>query len=87
MKGSCLCGAVSIVVKGLFEHLPEACHCQQCRKQTGGYLMGVNVRKRALSGNGDESVVWYQSSDEVKRGFCRNCGLTLFWMPELVGYE
>lgn len=47
----------------------------------------MNVRKSALSINGDESVAWYQSSDEVKRGFCRNCGSILLWVPELVGYE
>lgn len=47
----------------------------------------MDVRKSALSINGDESVAWYQSSDEVKRGFCRNCGSTLLWMPELVGYK
>jgi hypothetical protein len=49
--------------------------------------MDVNVRKSVLSVKGDESVARYQSSDELKRGFCRNCGSTLVWMPELVGYE
>ena len=86
-NGTCLCKAVSIAVEGDFEHLPEACHCQQCRKQTGGFLMGVNVRKSALSISGEADVGWYVSSKEVQRGFCRVCGSTLFWRPELGGYE
>lgn len=24
---------------------------------------------------------WYQSSEKVRRGFCRVCGSTLFWDP------
>ena len=86
-NGTCLCKAVSIAVEGDFEHLPEACHCQQCRKQTGGFLMGVNVRKSALSISGEADVGWYASSKEMQRGFCRVCGSTLFWRPELGGYE
>ena len=49
--------------------------------------MGVNICNSALMIRGEDNVAWYESSREVKRGFCRVCGSTLFWKPELNGYE
>jgi hypothetical protein len=86
-KGSCLCGSVRIEVQGDFERPPEACHCTQCRKQAGHFLAAVNVRREALVVRGSERVKWYQSSEKVRRGFCSNCGSTLFWDPTIAGYE
>jgi hypothetical protein len=87
MKGTCLCGAVSFEVEGELEHAPEACHCSQCRKQSGHVWAGVNVRRTALTLRGAEKVTWYQSSEKVKRGFCSVCGSSLFWNPNIEGYE
>ena len=87
LTGTCLCKAISIEVNGELEHPPEACHCQQCRKQSGGFLMGVNIRNSALMIRGEDIVTRHESSREVKRRFCRVCGSTLFWKPELKGYE
>ena len=85
--GSCLCGAVRLEIEGELERPPEACHCTQCRKQTGHFLAAVNVRRSALTIHGTEHVKWYQSSEKVQRGFCSNCGSTLFWNPTIDGYE
>ena len=87
LKGSCLCGDVTIQVEGDLEHKPEACHCTQCRKQSGSFLTAVNVRKTELTVGGSENVGWYQSSEKVERGFCSNCGSTLFWSPNMEDYE
>lgn len=87
IRGSCLCGAVQLEIDEPLEHAPEACHCSQCRKQTGSFLIAVNVRRTALRVRGDESVTWYRSSEQVQRGFCATCGSTLFWMPLMPGYE
>lgn len=87
IHGSCLCRAVRLEVQEPLEHAPEACHCTQCRKQTGSYLIAVNVRRSALKVLGEESVAWYRSSAMVERGFCRVCGSTLFWKPDMAGYE
>ena len=87
LKGRCLCGAVSLEIGGELEHAPEACHCSQCRKQSGHVLAAVNVRRSALTIHGEESVTWYQSSEQVQRGFCSVCGSTLFWNPTMEGYE
>jgi len=86
MRGSCLCGAVRLEIDAPLEHAPEACHCTQCRKQTGHHFVGVNVRRSALRVAGEDAVAWYRSSPEVERGFCRTCGSTLFWRPTREGY-
>lgn len=87
LKGSCLCGGVTIRVEGELEHQPEACHCVQCRKQSGNFLTAVNVRKSRLTITGEDNVGWYRSSGKVERGFCSMCGSVLFWAPDMEGYE
>jgi hypothetical protein len=87
MTGTCLCGAVAFEVDGALERAPEACHCTQCRKQSGHVLAGVNVRRTAITVRGAEKVTWYQSSEKVRRGFCSVCGSSLFWNPTIDGYE
>jgi hypothetical protein len=81
IRGSCLCGAVRLEIQEPLERSPEACHCSQCRKQSGSFLIAVSVRRTALHIEGNESVAWYKSSEKVQRGFCRVCGSTLFWKP------
>ena len=80
LKGSCLCGQVSFAVDAALAP-PDACHCVQCRKQSGHYFASTNVPRAALSVAGLEKVSWYQSSAKVRRGFCSTCGSTLFWDP------
>jgi hypothetical protein len=87
IRGSCLCGSVHVEIDEPLEHAPEACHCTQCRKQTGSFLIAVNVRRTALQIRGAEAVQWYRSSEQVRRGFCGVCGSTLFWDPLLAGYQ
>jgi hypothetical protein len=58
-----------------------------CRKQSGHVLAAVNVRRGALSVRGEQYVRWYRSSDKVERGFCSECGSTLFWRPTIKGYQ
>ena len=79
-EGSCLCGAVRFQVEGELEG-PDACHCSQCRKQSGHYFASTNVRRSALRIEGEETVTWYRSSEKVRRGFCSKCGSVLFWDP------
>ena len=67
-KGSCLCGAVSFEVAGALAP-PDACHCSQCRKQTGHYWASTDVARTALSVQGEDNVTWFRSSEKVRRGF------------------
>ncbi len=78
--GSCLCGAVRFSVEGEL-HAPDACHCSQCRKQSGHYWASTNVKRDALKLEGADKLTWYQSSEKVRRGFCSVCGSFLFWDP------
>lgn len=77
-RGSCLCGAVRYRVAGALEPV-IACHCTQCRRQTGHFLASTNVAVADLAIEGEESVRWYRSSAIADRGFCGTCGSVLFW--------
>lgn len=79
-KGSCLCGRVRFTVAADLS-APDACHCVQCRKQSGHYFASTNVPRAALIVTGEDNVSWYQSSEKVRRGFCSTCGSFLFWDP------
>jgi hypothetical protein len=76
LKGSCLCGKVTFTAEGTARD-PAACHCSQCRKQSGHYWAAVNVWMKDFRMKG--SVRWYEASDIAKRGFCPTCGSFLFW--------
>lgn len=79
-KGSCLCGAVGFEVSGAIAP-PDACHCSQCRRQSGHYWASTDVKRSAVAIAGEERVTWYRSSERVRRGFCSTCGSVLFWQP------
>jgi len=79
-RGSCLCGAVKFEVKGDLSS-PDACHCSQCRKWTGHYLVSGDVPRSALKIHGSDHLTWFQSSNKVRRGFCSTCGASLFFDP------
>lgn len=76
-KGSCNCGAVSWEARGDMRPI-TACHCSQCRKQTGFYYAATAANDDVLSIRG-KSLKWYHASPEAKRGFCSECGSALFW--------
>ncbi len=78
--GACLCGRVRFTVSGALR-APDACHCVQCRKQSGHYFASTNVPRQNLVVTGSENLSWYQSSAQVRRGFCSSCGAFLFWDP------
>ena len=79
-KGSCMCGAVRFEVAGELP-APDACHCSQCRKQSGHFFVSTDVPRSALTITGEDKLNWYQSSEKVRRGFCSVCGSSLFWDP------
>jgi len=79
-QGSCLCGAVRFTVTGSLA-APDACHCTQCRKQSGHVFASADVPRSALKIDGEVALRWFQSSEKVRRGFCGTCGSTLFWDP------
>jgi len=75
-KGRCLCGDISFETAAT----PQgacACHCGQCRKQSGHFWASAYVAKSDLSISG--TVKWYAASEAAERGFCPRCGSFLFW--------
>jgi hypothetical protein len=79
ISGSCLCGAVTFRATGTARD-PAACHCSQCRKQSGHYWAAVNVPIEGFAHTGE--VRWYAASAAAERGFCPVCGSTLFWKAQ-----
>jgi hypothetical protein len=80
LEGSCQCGAIRFQLAATPE-APTACHCAQCRKQSGHYFASANVPKSAVRLTGGEHITWLQSSEKIRRGFCARCGSWLFWEP------
>ena len=76
LNGSCLCGAITFTAVGAARD-PAACHCSQCRKQSGHYWAAVQVLDSDLKITG--TPTWYAASAQAKRGFCPTCGAFLFW--------
>jgi hypothetical protein len=76
--GGCLCGAVHFEVHGPLT-APTACHCGQCRRQTGHFVVSSNAARDDVMFQKQDGLAWYRSSDFAQRGFCKECGSTLFW--------
>ena len=76
--GSCLCGAVAFEMHGPLDDV-VACHCTQCRKQTGNYWASTHCADADLKFTRQDGLKWFASSEDAKRGFCKECGSTLFW--------
>lgn len=80
-EGGCLCGAVRYRAHGALRPV-IACHCSQCRKQSGHFGAYTSVmRAEDLELSVTEGLAWYQSSAAAERGFCKRCGSALFWKP------
>lgn len=77
---SCLCGSIVFSINGSIEKA-DACHCVQCRKWTGHFLPSAEIQRDDLIFEKDETLKWYHSSEKVRRGFCENCGSSLFFDP------
>ena len=82
-NGSCLCGAI-----GFAATLPSKwcahCHCGMCRKSHGaGYVTWVGFDTGQVSiTRGENQLKWFDSSPGAQRGFCGNCGSSLFFRSE-----
>ncbi len=80
-RGECLCGAVAFELEGELRPI-YACHCTQCRKTSGHFWAATSVPDDAMTMTRQDGLQWYQSSATTRRGFCNQCGASLFWVPE-----
>ena len=76
LHGSCNCKAITFTVRDGGQSV-TACHCSQCRKQSGHHWASgyTDVDNFDISGE----VRWFEVTPTAKRGFCPICGSFLFW--------
>jgi len=77
-QGHCLCGAVSFNITGDLRQVVN-CHCGQCLHTLGNYTGYSAIEKNKIQFVNDAGLKWYRSSNEARRGFCQECGASLFW--------
>jgi hypothetical protein len=80
-RGSCLCGGITYEVDGPLRNV-IACHCTQCRKQTGHFMAATSADRNDLKVVDAGRLRWYRSSARAERGFCNQCGSLLFWRAD-----
>jgi len=80
LQASCLCGEVVFEVAGPLAPI-SACHCSQCRKQSGHHWASAHMPRASISFSKDSGLRWFSASDFARRGFCGACGSFLFWDP------
>jgi hypothetical protein len=78
--GGCLCGAVRYEVRGPLRDVVN-CHCGQCLRSHGNVAAYTSAKRADLVLTEDRGLKWYVSSDYARRGFCGECGASLFWEP------
>jgi len=81
LSGQCLCGSVSFTVSGKINRV-SACYCSQCRAQNGGGAFHGAEFSGQMTIHQKENLKWFNSSDKARRGFCTECGSSLFWQSK-----
>ncbi len=80
--GGCLCRAVRYEVHGPLRDV-IACHCMQCRRTSGHFVAATATNLENLVITEAGGLSWYQPKKLYKRGFCKHCGSSLFFEPEM----
>jgi hypothetical protein len=75
--GGCLCGEIRYEVRGPLRDV-VICHCSRCRRTHGHAAAYAACERSHLALIAAGSLRWYEA-DERERGFCCECGASLFW--------
>ena len=82
--GGCLCGGVRFEVRDSLLDVVY-CHCSKCRRFHGHVGAYTATDRENLVLVQSETLKWFRSTTDetpnVHRGFCGNCGSSLFWDP------
>ncbi len=78
--GGCLCGAVRYEVTGPLRDIVN-CHCSMCQKLHGSFGAHTKALKKNIKIVKNDGLAFYKTSDVAERGYCRDCGSSLFWHP------
>ena len=80
-SGQCICGAVRFEVNGPLRNV-VLCHCTECRRWAGHAWPATAAPFDELEFSEDRGLRWIDSPDsehDARRGFCGECGSSLFW--------
>jgi hypothetical protein len=80
-SGRCLCGAVRYEIDGQLRDV-SVCHCVECRRWHGHVGAYTAAPRDALRMVADGGLRWIDSPESdahARRGFCGECGSSLFW--------
>jgi hypothetical protein len=83
VTGGCLCGDVRYEVRGPLREI-VICHCEECRRWHGHVSASTAARKEDLVLLEERGLRWIdspRSEARARRGFCGECGSSLFWDP------
>jgi hypothetical protein len=69
---------VTLTVRGRMRDVVW-CHCGQCLRWHGHFAGYTASTWQNIALRGEDKISWYKSSDQARRGFCRDCGSSLFW--------
>jgi hypothetical protein len=81
ITGGCQCGGVRYEVRGKLRDV-IVCHCIQCRRTSGHFVAATACRRRAFTLVKDDTLKWYVAVSGFRRGFCNECGSSLFFEEE-----
>ena len=80
-SGRCICGAVAFEVNGPLRDV-LLCHCTECRRWAGHVWAATAALVEDVRFVEDRGLRWIDSPDsahDARRGFCSECGSSLFW--------
>ncbi|MEA2365391.1 MAG: hypothetical protein QOE69_2122 [Thermoleophilaceae bacterium] len=80
-SGRCICGAVAFEVTGPLRDV-LLCHCTECRRWAGHAWAATEAAWGDLDFSEERGLRWIDSPDseyDARRGFCSECGSSLFW--------
>ncbi|MDX1570784.1 MAG: GFA family protein [Xanthomonadales bacterium] len=82
-EGTCQCHTIHFRIEAPTLWCAH-CHCSMCRKAHGAaFVTWVGAAEEGFSiVTGGRALRWYSSSTEAERGFCSECGSTLFFRSE-----
>lgn len=76
--GACACGAVRYEVTGELTKV-TFCHCSKCRRWHGHVGAYAAVDRDGFRLVESRGLKWHSVNETVRRGFCGECGSSLFW--------
>ncbi|QQD25062.1 GFA family protein [Venatoribacter cucullus] len=89
--GSCLCGGIQYEINGELTDVLN-CHCSMCRKlHAAAFRTRASVRRADWKTiKGEALIKFYESSPGEHKGFCSNCGSSIFTKfdnnPDVYGF-